>query len=231
MLDNWSRRQKRVFKEFFNNNEGLSIEEAKKQLQGTKEIWLRLYAIIGKSGIKLSEYSIIQTLKKEHSALLLRIAYNRLFFIDLLTNKSLQDKDLLDIFTTKEVLDFIGPTGNFTIEQLPDQTCQEIIDLYIENQDVFERGSALNYEVEHNGDKACLSMNLATNGIVLPFFGKKGEQNCILFEGYKPDGMTGECDHNTAVIMGQMTKDIIIPQQIVTHYQAYPNNKTLKKEL
>ena len=230
MLDRWSKRQAKVFEEYFKVSDGYTLEETREQLESTKKIWLELYQILASSGLQISGLSRIENIQlkrdNEQLYLIITIFSNRHIIIDCKSLRSLTEEDIIEKLDHKTIFELIGKHQDFTFETVSEDTAREFLDTYMINQDVYAKGPELSYKVGNRKDTSFFSMDLATQQIGLSFVGNHQEVNYLFFNHDKLDGMSGDCNRNIAITIGENVHNILIPKDVVNKYKV--NEESLK---
>ena len=232
MLDKWSRKQNKLFKQYFKVKEGLTINQTREQLQDTHEIWLKLYEILQTSGMELSEYSRINSVhllrEKEQFYLVIKVFSHRNIIIDMKTSKCLTEQEVVSNFTNHTLLNLLG-NREFSFEQVTPESALAFMDTYLTYQDVYEKGPCLSYPIVKGKNKSYLSMDFATLQIGLSFVDPEEDRvNYMFFQNDELYGMSGECDRRLAAQIGTQIKDVLIPKPIVEQYVANKEQYKLK---
>ena len=230
MLDRWSRKQYKLFKEILKNKEGYSIEQTKEQLTPSREAWLDLYKVLYSSEIEFNEYSRIESIqfipKNDNFYIRINIFRNRFLIIDFKNKTCLDENGIAKVFS--ESLDEALGKGDFFIEKVSDEIAAKIIDLYVTNQFVYQKGPQLRYTERKGLDKVNFLMDIATNEIAMSFQGIDNKVNYLFYKNHQLDGMSGNLDRKVASIIGEKTKDIVIPSSVVKFYKIDKESLQLK---
>lgn len=226
--EEWNELQSKVFSCLFNNVEdGVSAKKVISSLERKRNIWKKMYSIVGKELEPYNErFSIMDIGRIEYNGrmyLVLRCGLWEFVVIDLETMTCISQEAGINMALDKEFNRFKGICDDdikyFAFDKLKKKTVKKVIDYYIEEQEVFEGVKKIYYEFyKRDGIRASLIISFDKSDAMVSINDISGGRvNYIFLDSnlkvYGSSNLTGNKEEIGRMFDG--TRDIMLPSRLI----------------
>lgn len=227
----WNQKQKELFKLYFKNTEGITVEEIMNNMKKYTCIWQEFYNFLINSSLDFDKYDDVDRIKiieyKNKKYLIIKLRIFNYLCIDLDNKKVINFDNTLESFDEQFFIkNFnehkIENPGNFYyFLDIDKKDINELIE-FIDNNKILLKQNSFVYKIDDAEYKTYLSFDVSKCSIILHFGNKNmvGNVNYIFLDkNLNPIGASNPTGNmNDLKEMALKVKDIFVPTCIIPEY-------------
>ena len=225
--EEWNKIQENVYLRLFSSTEGISSKKIIKALERRRNVWKKLYSIVGKemdpNNKKYSIMGIDKIVLEDKTYLVIRTGLWEFIVININDMRCLDNDEALVLFSDGVFEKFRGIDEDdmhyLSFEKLTDNTLKELVDFYIEEEAVLSDVDHLSFKFYHE-DHVIGSYSISydkSDSMVSIIDFNEGRCNYIFLDEnlkvYGASNLTG--NKETVAKLFDGSRDILIPVHLL----------------
>lgn len=225
--EEWNKTQENVYLRLFSSTEGISSKRIIKALERRRNVWKKLYSIIGKeldpNNEKYSIMNIDKIILDDNTYLVLRTGLWEFIVVNVNDMRCLSNDEALVLFNSGVFEKFRGIDDDdmnyLSFETLTDNTLKELVDFYVEEEAVLSDVDHLSFKFyyeDHVIGSYCISYDKSDSMVSINDF-NEGRCNYIFLDEnlkvYGASNLTG--NKETVAKLFDGSRDILIPVHLL----------------
>ena len=221
--EEWNKIQENVYLRLFSSTEGISSKRIIKSLERRRNVWKKLYSIVGKemdpNNKKYSIMGIDKIVLEDKTYLVIRTGLWEFIVININDMRCLDNDEALILFSDGVFEKFRGIDEDdmhyLSFEKLTDNTLKELVDFYIEEEAVLSDVDHLSFKFYHEDHvigSYSISYDKSDSMVSINDF-NEGRCNYIFLDEnlkvYGASNLTG--NKETVAKLFDGSRDILIP--------------------
>ena len=225
--EEWNKIQENVYLRLFSSTEGISSKRIIKSLERRRNVWKKLYSIVGKemdpNNKKYSIMGIDKIVLEDKTYLVIRTGLWEFIVININDMRCLDNDEALVLFSDGVFEKFRGIDEDdmhyLSFEKLTDNTLKELVDFYIEEEAVLSDVDHLSFKFYHEDHvigSYSISYDKSDSMVSINDF-NEGRCNYIFLDEnlkvYGASNLTG--NKETVAKLFDGSRDILIPVHLL----------------
>ena len=225
--EEWNKIQENVYLRLFSSTEGISSKKIIKALERRRNVWKKLYSIVGKemdpNNKKYSIMGIDKIVLEDKTYLVIRTGLWEFIVININDMRCLDNDEALVLFSDGVFEKFRGIDEDdmhyLSFEKLTDNTLKELVDFYIEEEAVLSDVDHLSFKFYHEDHvigSYSISYDKSDSMVSINDF-NEGRCNYIFLDEnlkvYGASNLTG--NKETVAKLFDGSRDILIPVHLL----------------
>ena len=225
--EEWNKIQENVYLRLFSSTEGISSKKIIKALERRRNVWKKLYSIVGKemdpNNKKYSIMGIDKIVLEDKTYLVIRTGLWEFIVININDMRCLDNDEALILFSDGVFEKFRGIDEDdlhyLSFEKLTDNTLKELVDFYIEEEAVLSDVDHLSFKFYHEDHvigSYSISYDKSDSMVSINDF-NEGRCNYIFLDEnlkvYGASNLTG--NKETVAKLFDGSRDILIPVHLL----------------
>ena len=225
--EEWNKIQENVYLRLFSSTEGISSKKIIKALERRRNVWKKLYSIVGKemdpNNKKYSIMGIDKIVLEDKTYLVIRTGLWEFIVININDMRCLDNDESLVLFSDGVFEKFRGIDEDdmhyLSFEKLTDNTLKELVDFYIEEEAVLSDVDHLSFKFYHEDHvigSYSISYDKSDSMVSINDF-NEGRCNYIFLDEnlkvYGASNLTG--NKETVAKLFDGSRDILIPVHLL----------------
>ena len=225
--EEWNKIQENVYLRLFSSTEGISSKKIIKALERRRNVWKKLYSIVGKemdpNNKKYSIMGIDKIVLEDKTYLVIRPGLWEFIVININDMRCLDNDEALVLFSDGVFEKFRGIDEDdmhyLSFEKLTDNTLKELVDFYIEEEAVLSDVDHLSFKFYHEDHvigSYSISYDKSDSMVSINDF-NEGRCNYIFLDEnlkvYGASNLTG--NKETVAKLFDGSRDILIPVHLL----------------
>ena len=225
--EEWNKIQENVYLRLFSSTEGISSKRIIKSLERRRNVWKKLYSIVGKemdpNNKKYSIMGIDKIVLEDKTYLVIRTGLWEFIVININDMRCLDNDEALVLFSDGVFEKFRGIDEDdlhyLSFEKLTDNTLKELVDFYVEEEAVLSDVDHLSFKFYHEDHvigSYSISYDKSDSMVSINDF-NEGRCNYIFLDEnlkvYGASNLTG--NKETVAKLFDGSRDILIPVHLL----------------
>ena len=225
--EEWNKIQENVYLRLFSSTEGISSKKIIKALERRRNVWKKLYSIVGKemdpNNKKYSIMGIDKIVLEDKTYLVIRTGLWEFIVININDMRCLDNDEALFLFNDGVFEKFRGIDEDdlhyLSFEKLTDNTLKELVDFYVEEEAVLSDVDHLSFKFYHEDHvigSYSISYDKSDSMVSINDF-NEGRCNYIFLDEnlkvYGASNLTG--NKETVAKLFDGSRDILIPVHLL----------------
>ena len=225
--EEWNKIQENVYLRLFSSTEGISSKRIIKSLERRRNVWKKLYSIVGKemdpNNKKYSIMGIDKIVLEDKTYLVIRTGLWEFIVININDMRCLDNDEALILFSDGVFEKFRGIDEDdlhyLSFEKLTDNTLKELVDFYVEEEAVLSDVDHLSFKFYHEDHvigSYSISYDKSDSMVSINDF-NEGRCNYIFLDEnlkvYGASNLTG--NKETVAKLFDGSRDILIPVHLL----------------
>ena len=225
--EEWNKIQENVYLRLFSSTEGISSKKIIKALERRRNVWKKLYSIVGKemdpNNKKYSIMGIDKIVLEDKTYLVIRTGLWEFIVININDMRCLDNDEALILFSDGVFEKFRGIDEDdlhyLSFEKLTDNTLKELVDFYVEEEAVLSDVDHLSFKFYHEDHvigSYSISYDKSDSMVSINDF-NEGRCNYIFLDEnlkvYGASNLTG--NKETVAKLFDGSRDILIPVHLL----------------
>ena len=225
--EEWNKIQENVYLRLFSSTEGISSKKIIKALERRRNVWKKLYSIVGKemdpNNKKYSIMGIDKIVLEDKTYLVIRTGLWEFIVININDMRCLDNDEALVLFSDGVFEKFRGIDEDdmhyLSFEKLTDNTLKELVDFYVEEEAVLSDVDHLSFKFYHEDHvigSYSISYDKSDSMVSINDF-NEGRCNYIFLDEnlkvYGASNLTG--NKETVAKLFDGSRDILIPVHLL----------------
>lgn len=225
--EEWNKIQENVYLRLFSSTEGISSKKIIKALERRRNVWKKLYSIVGKemdpNNKKYSIMGIDKIVLEDKTYLVIRTGLWEFIVININDMRCLDNDEALVLFSDGVFEKFRGIDEDdmhyLSFEKLTDNTLKELVDFYVEEEVVLSDVDHLSFKFYHEDHvigSYSISYDKSDSMVSINDF-NEGRCNYIFLDEnlkvYGASNLTG--NKETVAKLFDGSRDILIPVHLL----------------